>query len=1302
MRKIRFLLVALFALIGVRAFAALPEADQKGFLYNLGSGQFITADATLGETGVEFTIEIKEKDANATPSVEGAKFMRFKTGSNYLTFYTEPAAMSTYYGQLIVKSTEKGLLITHPYPNDQGPSWITAGSYLQVVDGALACTALDEANKGAYWFFGTEEELAEYLKQQQGGDQAIMNAAVKAAYDAALASYNANPNEETEAALVKAKKAATASIIAYKGVRSSIEMHKQLLSGDDVEDFMDAVADIIAELDAGTLEGSGIAEMAEIAGIYAELTADEGASEIAIFPYSTDCTVGENYAPGDNHGIAIDWDEIAAELGVEKDALKIYAMMPDGTLDETYGRGSAGTDGWRDAEGNWAGWDSADNLFYVQFTGLNLDGVGCMRTAEPTSYTALFKIVNAADTEGNYVVLSITLNVNEKVISPFTEFSQLQVAETMTQTVNVGEKPSYVAAVDVDADMASILAALGVSSINEVQIFAVQSDGTLDEAYKLGSSDGWRNAAGDWAGWGDATSQFYVKSDFSREAGQLYEIGCHPEHSGAHLQGGVQYTAKFAFVVGNSEENKAVVLNVVVASEGEPVAPDAPKASQLATDGTTEQYLYNIEAKGFFVGANDWGTRASIDTAAGILFKVQDNGDGTYALVSPRGTVGNDNGNSWIDSNGRFQEQYTIAFGANNTFTIGNTASEGFLSLDPAQANNTRLFFTETATNWIAVTPADYAAYTQAVKDYQDALDEYKKSHYQVGDDIASIAPATWDGQTGTYGPRVERYITSSQAAGDVLTQTLTGLKNGTYEVTLNASASFTSGRGFETPTGEGLAVVFANDAEEGIEVIDRTGVSEFAPIVLTAIVTDGTLKYGIKNIQDGGNWHVASVVSIIYVSEETIIQSDDMPKATALDVTGATKQYFFNVEAKGFIIGGNDYNTRASINPAEGYLMNFEANGDTYKLCATNTINNNKANDLDYDGSGNIWVDGSGRAGAGQWTFNVNADGTFTISNTSAPGFLSITSDENTRLYISEAADAKSTWIAVSEEDYQVYSKKAKIIAEAATLENIKSLIESTNFYTQDAYDKYYQMYADAIAKNAAGEVVGNLDNPYRLHGWRETNNYDDFLLSAWTYNGTQCSDFATSLYINTWSTEADGKQNASPIHVPFYEYWTGDDKSLGKATLEGTVTGLTPGNYAVTAPVRVRIKDNGGDSAYGITFSANGSEPVDVCNGRTCGDGEQFRWTIALVNNVIVGADGILKVAFNIAEDNNISWLSYKDVKYLRAMTPIVVTQEATAISEVEATSAAKTIFNAAGQRINTLQKGLNIVNGKKVLVK
>ncbi len=155
MKKI--LLTAIFALLGLSAFAALPQAGEVGYLYNPASGKFIGAEAKLADEGLKFTIEIKDKDKNATPSVEGALFMRFKTGSNYLTFLQQPAVLSTFYGQLIVKETEKGLLITHPYPNDQGPDWITAGSYLQVVDGELACVALDEANAGAYWKYVDED-----------------------------------------------------------------------------------------------------------------------------------------------------------------------------------------------------------------------------------------------------------------------------------------------------------------------------------------------------------------------------------------------------------------------------------------------------------------------------------------------------------------------------------------------------------------------------------------------------------------------------------------------------------------------------------------------------------------------------------------------------------------------------------------------------------------------------------------------------------------------------------------------------------------------------------------------------------------------------------------------------------------------------------------------------------------------------------------------------------------------------------------------------------------------------------------
>ena len=58
----------------------------------------------------------------------------------------------------------------------------------------------------------------------------------------------------------------------------------------------------------------------------------------------------------------------------------------------------------------------------------------------------------------------------------------------------------------------------------------------------------------------------------------------------------INYTAKYAFVVGNKTENKAVIYNVVVAV--------APERTDLDVTGATVQYFYNVEAKGFLLGAN--------------------------------------------------------------------------------------------------------------------------------------------------------------------------------------------------------------------------------------------------------------------------------------------------------------------------------------------------------------------------------------------------------------------------------------------------------------------------------------------------------------------------------------------------------------------------------------------------------------------------------------------------------------------------------------------------------------------------
>ena len=101
-----------------------------------------------------------------------------------------------------------------------------------------------------------------------------------------------------------------------------------------------------------------------------------------------------------------------------------------------------------------------------------------------------------------------------------------------------------VATVDIDA----ILAALGADDLDDVTIAAVQPDGTYDTNYKLGQTDGWRNAEGGWEYWG-ASAYFYVKADFSLPENQLYEMGCYPGKSDAPAT----YTATYSFRYGKHE-----------------------------------------------------------------------------------------------------------------------------------------------------------------------------------------------------------------------------------------------------------------------------------------------------------------------------------------------------------------------------------------------------------------------------------------------------------------------------------------------------------------------------------------------------------------------------------------------------------------------------------------------------------------------------------------------------------------------------------------------------------------------------
>lgn len=144
-----------------------------------------------------------------------------------------------------------------------------------------------------------------------------------------------------------------------------------------------------------------------------------------------------------------------------------------------------------------------------------------------------------------------------------------------------------------------------------------------------------------------------------------------------------------------------------------------PKFVPMVDDGKTAQYLYNVEAGGFFIGANDWGTRASISYSDGAKVKMTmiyedpenptpETALGTWAIVDSvakfseyRKTFAGGAQDIWVDNNnGANADGWIVKSLGENKYAISNPAAAPgvltmFKKLDGAE--NTRLWlFDET------------------------------------------------------------------------------------------------------------------------------------------------------------------------------------------------------------------------------------------------------------------------------------------------------------------------------------------------------------------------------------------------------------------------------------------------------------------------------------------------------------------------------------------------------------------------------------------------------------------------------
>ncbi len=183
-----------------------------------------------------------------------------------------------------------------------------------------------------------------------------------------------------------------------------------------------------------------------------------------------------------------------------------------------------------------------------------------------------------------------------------------------------------------------------------------------------------------------------------------------------------------------------------VASFAQWTKPAVPAAQPLTVGD--ECYLFNVEAEGFLLGANDWNTRASVSPTLGHKVYIEAGTQAESYYITNyvlQGGMANQIGYIFVDGldaiyvdntkDGKKNNQYTFEDQGGNVYRIGlSPANETFndeysryLGMDLTRKGDTRIYLVEpeneSQINWIFVSPADYATYVVARENYDASVE---------------------------------------------------------------------------------------------------------------------------------------------------------------------------------------------------------------------------------------------------------------------------------------------------------------------------------------------------------------------------------------------------------------------------------------------------------------------------------------------------------------------------------------------------------------------------------------------------
>jgi len=219
----------------------------------------------------------------------------------------------------------------------------------------------------------------------------------------------------------------------------------------------------------------------------------------------------------------------------------------------------------------------------------------------------------------------------------------------------------------------------------------------------------------------------------------------------------------------------------------------------------------------------------------------------------------------------------------------------------PKQASNKTAFETAIDQAKSEVNGATTAeALTKAINDLEAARQVYVVSATPNGVtfDLNFKMTNNWINGGNTYNAggvtMRERYFEDVYRTGDMMTQTISGLANGIYNVELYANANWTPNRGniktAAADAGAEVSSVFANEITAKVPLAHQTTTATAGQYKLEGVeVKDGTINLGIRNDANGANWILIAPKSLTFVSALDLSEliatlTDDLERANAIN----------------------------------------------------------------------------------------------------------------------------------------------------------------------------------------------------------------------------------------------------------------------------------------------------------------------------------------------------------------------------------------------------------------------------------